>query len=172
LGPTKDIMATETAEKLNIGLQEDQRDSVISKLKQILADQHVLYVKTRNFHWNLVGERFHSLHEFFEKQYGELEARIDQTAERIRMLGGVASGSMQEFLEHTHLKEAPGDLIEGGDSIAVLVNDYEQSIRILRDTISEVEEKQHDVGTADFLTSLLQAHEEAAWMLRSFLKRT
>lgn len=156
------------AEKIEDGLQQEQREGVISTLSSVLANQHVLYVKLRNFHWNLKGPRFHSLHEFFETQYTALEEAIDETAERIRMVGGVAPGSMREFLDLATLKEAAGDITDGDDAIATLVTDQEAVIRDLREFAEKTEEDYGDQATADFLVELLQAHVKDAWMLRSF----
>jgi len=154
---------------INIGIDEESRAAVCKILSQVLANQHVLYIKKRNFHWNLVGERFHTLHVFYQEQYAALEKSIDETAERIRQLGGVSPGSMAELLELASLKEFKGELIYGEDSIKALVEDHETSSRGLRDHIATIEDK-GDVGTADYLTGLLQGHEQMAWMLRSFLK--
>ena len=153
----------------DIGIESDDRESVCGMMQSVLADQHVLYIKKRNFHWNLVGERFHTLHTFYEEQYTALEAAIDKTAERIRQLGGVAAGSMQEFLSAASLKEEVGALVDGEDSIRALVTDHESVIKTLRTYVSKTEEA-GDAGTADFLTALMQSHEEMAWMLRSFLQ--
>ena len=157
--------ATET---IHIGLDAKVRAQVVKQLSAILADQHILYSKTRNFHWNLTGHRFHTLHEFFEKQYDALALAIDKTAERIRMLGHPSPGSMKEFLAQATLKEVSGSLINGDEAIAALRDDNEAAARELRKAI-DVIDKAGDAGTADFLTDLLQAHEQTAWMLRSFL---
>lgn len=154
---------------VSIGLSTGERSSVIQVLEAILADQHVLYLKTRNFHWNLTGPRFSSLHEFFENQYKALELAIDETAERIRMVGGVSPGSMAEFLKLSSLSEKPGKLLDGEDAIRQLKADHESAIRALREAI-EAAGNADDVGTEDFLTNLLQAHEKSAWMLRSYLE--
>ena len=155
-------------EVIRIGLDEKVRSLAVKHLAAILADQHVLYTKTRNFHWNLTGHRFHTLHEFFEKQYDALAMAIDKTAERIRMLGAASPGSMQEFLAQATLKETPGALLNGDDAIAALRDDHESAARVVRKAVDSLDDA-GDAGTADFLTDLLQAHEEAAWMLRSFL---
>lgn len=157
-------------ETLNIGIDQKNREGVIGILSHVLADAHVLYIKTRNLHWNLVGPRFHSLHEYYEDQYTVLAENIDRIAERIRMVGGTAPGSMAEFLKHTHLKETPGARIDGTSSLKLLLADNEAIIRDLREDIDACEETYGDVGTADFLTALIQAHEETAWMLRSYLE--
>jgi starvation-inducible DNA-binding protein len=158
---------THTPEAPEIGLAADHRERSAEILSRVLANQHVIYLKSRNFHWNLRGPRFHSLHEFFEKQYQTLEALIDKTAERIRMLGKASPGSMHEFLDLATLKESSGDLISGEDALDVLRADHESAARELREAVSELGEI-GDAGTEDFATALLQAHEEAAWMLRSY----
>ena len=155
------------AEKISNGLSTEQQKEVVSVLIKTLADQHVLYMKLRNFHWNLKGARFTSLHELFEKQYTELALAIDETAERIRMIGGVSPGSMSEFLSLASLKEAAGEIINGEDAISALVTDHESAIRALREHAEKTEEEYGDQATADFLIELLQKHEAAAWMLRS-----
>ncbi|MGJ8678552.1 MAG: Dps family protein [Akkermansiaceae bacterium] len=152
-----------------IGLDAKDTKKISTILSQILADQHVLYIKTRNYHWNLIGGRFHSLHVHFEEQYTKLAEAIDETAERIRMIGGVAPGSMKEFLGLASLKEDEGSLIEGDAAIQSLLDDNESAIKCLRKSITEIEEL-NDVGTADFLTGTLQHHEMTAWMLRSYLE--
>ncbi|MFT3992494.1 MAG: DNA starvation/stationary phase protection protein [Luteolibacter sp.] len=156
-------------EIIHIGLDEPTRSKAVKLLSGLLADQHVLYVKTRNYHWNLTGHRFHTLHVFFEEQYTELALAIDKTAERIRMLGSSAPGSMKEFLALASLSEVPGKLIHGDDAVKALRDDHESSARAARKAVDELE-KIGDSGTADFVTDLLQSHEQAAWMLRSFLE--
>ena len=158
-----------TTESLDIGLDAKVRASSVKALSGILANQHVLYLKTRNFHWNLTGHRFHTLHAFFEAQYDALALAIDKTAERIRMLGASSPGSMKEFLALASLKECSGQLIGGDEAIIALRNDHEAAARELRKAVDSTDEA-GDAGTADFLTELLQNHEEAAWMLRSFLE--
>lgn len=153
-------------ENPDIGLSNSEREKSCTVLGSVLADQHVLYLKLRNYHWNLTGVRFHTLHAFYEEQYTALAVAIDETAEHIRMLGGVSPGSMKEMLEGASLDEAPGALIDGTDSLRVLVSDNEKCATALRGFIEEVD----DEGTKDFLTGLLQSHEQTAWMLRSFLR--
>ena len=156
----------------HIGLSSETREKTSEILRSILADQHVLYIKTRNFHWNLIGGRFHSLHEFFEEQYIELAETIDETAERIRMIGGVSPGSMKEFLELASLNEVDGELVNGDAAIDQLRLDHEQCITALRSSIATIDDELGDVGSADFLTEVLQKHEMTAWTLRSYLEST
>ena len=160
--------AARTTESLNIGLDAKVRATSVKALSGILANQHVLYIKTRNFHWNLTGHRFHTLHAFFEAQYEALATGIDKTAERIRMLGHSSPGSMKEFLALATLTEVAGALINGDEAIAALRDDNEAAARELRKAIDAID-KAGDAGTADFLTDLIREHEQTAWMLRSFL---
>ncbi len=155
-------------ETIDIGLDAKTRGQAVKLLSTILADQHVLYAKTRNFHWNLTGHRFHTLHAFFETQYEALAEASDQTAERIRMLGAASPGSMKEFLALATLREVSGVLISGDQAIAALRDDHEAAARGLRKAVDALDEA-GDAGSADFLTERLQSHEQAAWMLRSFL---
>jgi starvation-inducible DNA-binding protein len=162
-------METQLAEKVEIGLSDKSRTSVIGLLQKVVADQHILYIKTRNFHWNLKGSRFHDLHEFFEEQYQDLEKQIDSTAERIRMLGGESPGSMSEFLDLGSLEEQPGGLTDGTSAISMLEADHDAMARNLRKFIGQADDEHGDAGTADFLTGLLRKHEKTGWMLRSYL---
>ncbi len=155
--------------KPNLGLSGKARDAVHEALVRLLADEHVLYVKTRNFHWNVTGLQFGVLHELFEKQYDALAEVIDEVAERIRILGGVAPGSMKEFLKLARLDEQPGGLLEAEKMIAILLGDHESVIRSLREAI-RVADEAGDAGTNDFLTGLLEDHEKTAWMLRAHLE--
>lgn len=165
-------MNKQATNELEIGLSADTRKKTARLLSEILADQHVLYIKKRNYHWNLVGGRFHSLHEHFETLYTELAAAIDETAERIRMIGCVPPGSMGEFLELASLKEDKGSLVAGDDAIQSLLEDHEACIRKLRESAEKIEEELGDAGTGDFVIELMQKHEMTAWMLRSYLEST
>jgi starvation-inducible DNA-binding protein len=157
--------------KVNIGISAEHRTAVNKLLAKNLADLHVLYVKTRNVHWNIVGARFQPLHEFFEGQYTAIAEAVDEVAERIRMLGGVAPGSMKEFLAAARLEEREGAPIDGDAALVALDADHEAVIRQLRKDIDKCAEEYEDQGTADFLTGLLRDHEKTAWMLRSFLQK-
>lgn len=153
---------------VNIGLTTEQREAVIAMLNRILADQHILYIKTRAYHWNVVGMQFQPLHEFFEGQYDQIEEAIDETAERVRQLGGYALGSLREFIEHARLSETPGETPTAQVMLRNLLDDHEAVIRQLRADV-DVAAEYHDMGTSDYLTGLLEAHEKMAWMLRAFL---
>jgi starvation-inducible DNA-binding protein len=154
----------------SIGIEPKKLERITEILNQTLANQHVLYVKTRNFHWNLIGRRFHPLHLFLEEQYKELENVIDETAERTRMVGGVPLASMGEFLQTASLEEQAGNLIDGDQVIQALLQDHEKLIVETRKNIDLLQEKLGDAGTADFLTDLIKLHEKTAWMLRSHLE--
>ncbi len=155
---------------LNIGLSEDRREGVVGILNTLLADEYLLYTKTRNYHWNVVGPQFNDLHKFFEAQYKELNETIDDVAERARTLGGNAFGTMTEFLKHTRLKEHAGHYPDDRGMIANLLADHEALIRYLRVDLETCAEKYHDAGTNDFLIGLMEQHEKMAWMLRAFLE--
>lgn len=153
----------------NIGLKPEERSGVVEMLNQLLADEHVLYMKLRNYHWNVRGMHFASLHEFFEDQYDKLEERIDEIAERIQMLGHFAPGSMQELLKMARLEET-GHL--NGNDRKMLENillDHEMIIKVLRIDLSDALDKYNDAGTSDFLTALMEDHEKMAWMVRAHL---
>ena len=155
--------------KPNLGLSSKSRDTVGALLARLLADEHVLYVKTRNFHWNVTGLDFGSLHALFESQYTALAETIDEIAERIRMLGAVAPGSMKEFLKLARIDEQPGGKLEAEKMIAALLSDHEAIIRTLREDVEKAGQA-GDAGTNDFLVGLLESHEKTAWMLRAHLE--
>jgi starvation-inducible DNA-binding protein len=156
--------------KTNIGLSDKQRAAVVRILNTLLADEYVLYTKTRRFHWNVTGAHFSELHKFFEAQYEALDEIVDQVAERARALGGLAAGSLAEFSQLTRLKENGGKNPNDHGMLAALLDDHEAIIRNLRKDLEEVADKHGDMGTNDFLTGLMEEHEKTAWMLRSHLK--
>ena len=155
---------------LNIGLSKEQLQGSTTILTQLLANEFTLYVKTRKYHWNVVGPQFHDLHKFFETLYEESDAISDEVAERIRSLGEFAIGTLAEFSEHTKIKEESKQNPNQVDTIKNLLADHEQIIRELRTDITKVDEEYGDIGTADFLTAILEKHEKNAWMLRSMLE--
>ena len=152
-----------------IGLSPAQRQGVITILTKLLADEYVLYTKTRNYHWNVVGPQFNDLHKFFEAQYNELNIVVDDVAERARSLDGNAIGTLAEFVEHTRLSENPGQYPPANDMLARLLADHETMIRQLRVDLETCANTYQDMGTNDFLTGLMEQHEKMAWMLRAFL---
>lgn len=158
----------ESIMKPNIDLSDEQRDGVVKILNLVLSDEYLLYTKTRNYHWNVVGPQFNDLHKFFEEQYTELNEVVDDVAERARSVGGSAFGTLTEFSQHTRLKEHPGQYPSARAMIANLLADHEAIIRQLRIDLETCAERYHDMGTNDFLTGLMEKHEKMAWMLRAF----
>lgn len=154
----------------NIGLTNQQREGVIGLLNADLADAYLLLIKTRKYHWDVVGSRFRSLHQLWQEQYEAIALSIDDIAERVRMLGGYPAGTADSFLKLTSIQEHPGDIPNATQMVARLVADHEQIIRNLRNHITQCDDSFDDQGTADFLTGLMQQHEEMAWMLRSFIE--
>jgi starvation-inducible DNA-binding protein len=162
--------STKTADKLlNISLSDKARKLSIDTLTATLANTFVLYTKTRKFHWNVTGMHFKALHELFEEQYELLDESMDETAERVRMLGGISIGTTSEMAQHSALKEHPGVNPDDAGMVRELLADHETIIGALRDAIEKTTEA-GDAGTADFLTGLLESHEKMAWFLRAHLE--
>jgi starvation-inducible DNA-binding protein len=153
-----------------IGIKPEHLADAARSLNKLLADEHVLYIKTRNAHWNIQGPDFHAQHKFFEEQYGELEEMIDEAAERVRALGHYAVATMQKFLELTHLTEEAREKNDSEGFIKELLEDHTTIIMHLRDSIDRYANEWHDIGTSDFVTGLLEKHEKMAWMLRADLR--
>jgi starvation-inducible DNA-binding protein len=154
--------------KPNIGIGDEHRQAVVGILNTLLADEYLLYTKTRNYHWNVVGPQFNDLHKFFESQYEELDDVVDDVAERARALGGHAQGTLAEFTRRARLKEQPGNYLDAKGKLGDLLVDHEALIRQLRDDVATTMDKHGDAGTSDFLTGLMEKHEKMAWMLRAF----
>lgn len=153
--------------KLNIGIDEPNRIAIVEGLSRLLADTYTLYLKTHNFHWNVTGPQFNSLHLMFEGQYSELALAVDLIAERIRALGAPAPGSYRDYARLTAIAEADG-VPTADEMIRQLVADNEAVVRTARSVFAPVESAT-DEATADLLTQRLQVHEKTAWMLRSLL---
>lgn len=153
-----------------IGLSEHQCKQVATLLNALLADEFALYVKTLNFHWNVVGHDFKPLHDFFRQQYEDVFSFVDDVAERVRTLGGDSLGSMNKFLAATRLKEAPDKLLTSQEMLQILLSDHEAVICTLREDI-ETSAKAGDMGTNNFLTDLMEKHEKIAWMIRSSIAK-
>ncbi len=157
-------MKTETA---NIGIETNGREKLAGELNSILADEFTLYVKLRNFHWNVVAPNFSELHKLFETQYDQVDETIDELAERVRALGYRPLARMADYVKEAGLKEAPTDL-PAKDMLKQALADHETMAVTLRQSI-ELAGKHNDPGTADLLTRIIQDHEKAAWMLRAHL---
>jgi len=149
----------------NIGLASDVRVPVVDMLNISLANESVLSQKTRSAHWNGSGPGFLELHIFFETQYKQLNEIVDKIAERTRMLGGIALGSFQEFLDHTQIKNQPDNIPD----VLHLLADHETIIRNLREDIRKCSEDYEDDATVDLLVGVMSLHEKMAWMLRSYI---
>ncbi|MGE0080273.1 MAG: Dps family protein [Thiohalomonadaceae bacterium] len=152
---------------IDIGIPDQQREAIGAGLSRLLADTYTLYLKTHNFHWNVTGPMFNTLHLMFEAQYNELALAVDLIAERIRALGMPAPGSYKQFAELTSINEETG-VPTAEDMIRQLVKDQEAVVRTARSIFPLVDEA-HDEPTADLLTQRMQVHEKTAWMLRSLL---
>ena len=150
----------------NIGLDSYVRNSVVDILNHTLANEAVLTLKTRSAHWNVSGAGFIELYILFDTQYKQLNEISDEIAERVRMLGGIAIGSLQEFIEYSRLEEQPGVV----PSILHLLADHEASIRFLREDVRKCNEEYEDEGTFDLLVSVMRLHEKMAWLLRSYIE--
>lgn len=153
--------------KVAYGLDKKAIDQLERVLFQVLANTHVLYVKTLNCHWNVEDPSFLMYHELFEKQYSKLAESIDEIAERIRMMGRHVDGSLAAFLEVATIKERKKGH-SAKEMVSELSQDHETTILELRQAI-DLSDKLGDIGTADFLTALLREHEKIAWFLRSHL---
>ena len=156
--------------KLKIGITEAHLKNSISILSSILANEMTFYIKLRKFHWNVSGQSFMELHKLFEGQYTQLEVSIDETAERISKLGGKTIGTMKEFSELAIIKESPNQYPAQKEMLKELLEDHETLIVQLRKDVETSAEENNDAGTADFLTSLMLAHETMAWTLRRYLE--
>jgi starvation-inducible DNA-binding protein len=155
--------------KTDIEIAENHLKEVAYLLNTLLADEYVLYTKTRNAHWNIQGQNFIELHKFFESQYDALDIIIDDVAERVRTLGHFALGSLKDFLEIARLSEHAQDFTDQKHIIQTLLEDHESLIRSLRKDLSSTVEKHIDLGTADFMTGVMEQHEKMSWMLRAYL---
>ena len=153
--------------ELDIGIDKSSREAIAAGLSRLLADSYTLYLKTHNYHWNVTGPQFNTLHQMFEEQYTELATAVDEIAERIRALGIRAPGSYNEFLKLTQIEE--GDGTENAEEmIRQLVLGQEAVARTAREAFPAAEAAS-DEPTADLLTQRMQIHEKTAWMLRSML---
>jgi starvation-inducible DNA-binding protein len=155
--------------KSNIGISEKNLNRATDLLSTILSSEMVLYVKTRKFHWNVGGESFMELHKLFENQYNQLEAAIDEVAERINKLGSNTIGTMNEFVQLSFIPESPGAYPNSKEMIKELLRDHETAAVELRKGVDDCSQKFKDAGTTDFLTKLLAQHETTAWILRRYL---
>lgn len=155
--------------KIDIGISDKDREAIANGLSKLLADTYTLYLTTHNFHWNVTGPMFNTLHTMFMGQYTELWNAVDPIAERIRSLGHFAPGSYQQFSELTSLPDVPATPPKAIEMIKILVKGHEAVARTARSTFALAGEAD-DQPTADLLTQRLDIHEKTAWMLRSLLE--
>ncbi len=153
---------------INIGLSEKDRGNIANGLSRMLADTYTLYLKTHNFHWNVTGPMFQTLHLMFMTQYTETWNAVDLVAERIRALGYPAPGSYKEFAGLTSIKESTG-VPSAKEMIRQLVDGQETVVRTAREVLP-IAEKAGDQPTVDLLSARMEVHEKNAWMLRSLLE--
>lgn len=169
--PTALAAAAASAPNVDIGITAEARKDIAQALSHFLADAYTLYLKTHNFHWNVTGPMFNSLHLMFETQYTEQWGALDEVAERIRALGFNAPGSYREFVALTSIPEEPGlsDSADWQEMVRQLVVGNEAVCRTARATLKTAEDGSDD-PTVDLMTQRLNTHEKYAWMLRSLLQ--
>ena len=154
--------------QIDIGISEKERKEISDGLSKLLADSYTLYLKTHNFHWNVTGPMFNTLHLMFEQQYNELALAVDLIAERIRALGFPAPATYSEFSKLSSISETPGIVPPAEEMIKLLVEGNEAVVKTAR-MIFPMAERANDESTCDLLTQRMQLHEKTAWMLRSMI---
>jgi starvation-inducible DNA-binding protein len=154
--------------QIDIGIDANAREQIAKGLSRVLADTYTLYLETHNFHWNVTGPMFQTLHLMFETQYNELALAVDLVAERIRALGVAAPGTYKQFVQLSAIKEVE-DVPKAQDMIRLLVQGHETVVRTARE-VFRTAEVATDQPTCDLLTQRMQVHEKTAWMLRSLLE--
>jgi starvation-inducible DNA-binding protein len=153
---------------IDIGIPADKREEIVRHLSAVLGDTYTLYLKTHNYHWNVTGPMFQTLHLMFETEYNELALAVDEIAERIRALGAPAPGTLREFSQLSSIAE-DSDAPDAMEMVRRLVAGQEAVVKTARAAFT-VAEKANDQPTADLLTRRMEIHEKTAWMLRSLLK--
>ncbi len=155
--------------KPTLDIPDKDTEEISTFLNTLLADEYVLYTKTRNAHWNVSDPGACELHKFFEMQYELLDVMIDDIAERVHTLGHFVMGSLNDFLKVTRMSEENHNFRNSTEIIQTLITNHETIIRIIRDEIISTSDKYNDYGTTDFVTGLIEQHEKMAWMLRTYL---
>jgi starvation-inducible DNA-binding protein len=154
---------------LNIGISAESLAEVVILFNRAISNTSLLAIKTKKFHWDIVGPQFIALHRLWDEQHAVLVGYIDKMAERVRARGGYPIGTAAGFLEHAIVQEHPGSVASATDAVAALLEDHELLTRMLRHSIGRCDTL-GDAGSADFLTMMLEGHEQMAWMHRSFLE--
>ncbi|AOC97133.1 MULTISPECIES: Dps family protein [Flavobacterium] len=155
--------------KANIGIKQENISKIVEILTKVLADEFILYTKTKRAHWNVEGPDFYNKHIFFEQQYDAIDEIVDTVAERIRSLGHYTPATLKDFLALTHLSEELQEKNDSNGFIKELLLDHESIIIYLRENINLIANDLQDAGTSDFITGLVENHEKMAWMLRAHL---
>ena len=163
------VNLTRSAPAINIGISEKDRSAISEGLSRLLADTYTLYLTTHNFHWNVTGPMFNTLHQMFMAQYTELWAAVDPVAERIRSLGHPAPGSYAQFSKLASVPDVPATPPKALEMVRILVQGHEAVARTARE-LFPLADKASDEPTADLLTQRMTMHEQTAWMLRSLLE--
>lgn len=151
--------------KIDIGINEQDRQNIAEGLKRLLADSYTLYLQTHNFHWNVVGPQFHQLHMIFEEQYNELATAVDDIAERIRTLDVAAPGTYKEFARLSSIEEIEG-VPSGKEMVDILTQGHEQIVKTCREVLKRSQQGD-DESTAALVSDRMRVHEKTAWMLRA-----
>ncbi len=155
--------------KPNIGIPEKHLQAVALEMNKVLADEFVLYAKTRNYHWNVEGDNFIEMHKFYEGQYEQLDEIMDDVAERIRTIGHYAEARLKDYTKLSHLEEQEYTNKQN-EQLRNLLSDHETVIQNLRKLITVFADEHKDIGTSDFVTGLMKEHEKMAWFIRAYLK--
>lgn len=154
--------------KIDIGINETDRNQIADGLKKLLADSYTLYLQTHNFHWNVTGPQFRELHLMFEEHYTELAVAVDDIAERIRTLGLVAPGTYKEFAKLSAIKEVDG-VPASEEMVKILLQGHEQVVKTCRDALKLAQDAD-DESSAALVSDRMREHEKTAWMLRATLR--
>ncbi len=154
--------------KPNLGILDSHLQAVALELNKLLSDEVILYIKTRNYHWNIEGANFNEMHVFYEKQFEQLDGIMDEIAERIRTIGHYTEARLSDYLKLTNLIEHPYTNFQN-DQLKYLLASHETIMNNLRRLVSLFAEKHKDIGSSDFVTRLLGKHEKIAWMIRAYL---
>lgn len=170
--PRKSEVDTASTNKSGVPATAQDKELALKvrELNRLLADEYTLFTKTLNYHWNITGPRFKSVHEFLETQYKDLLEMIDDVAERVREVGGYAIGTLEEIKGASTLPEQPKSYPQTSEMISNLRSDHMQIQKKIKSILSLLDERWDDPGSEDFLTSLLKKHEEMTWMLTSHLE--
>ncbi len=150
-------------------MNERKLKEITEDLNHILANEYALFTKTLNFHWNVTGSRFHSLHKFLEGEYQSLLKSMDEIAERVRILGETPCSTVREMMDHMDLNEKSGRDLSANEMIRTLLGDHQKVQNLIHETLEKEGLFASDPGTEDFLTELLEKHEKESWMLKSHL---